>query len=115
MSKTKVEMATAVLRNLGITNAVDSPSAADLAYVTAEYVADLAYWDDLGLVYWADDEIPEAAFPIITALVANRVMNTFGMALGQDEMMAREDNLLIALRRHCARRPSGLPTRVDHY
>lgn len=115
MAKTKTELATTVLRTLGIVGAVDSPSAADSAFVVQEYENALPYWGDLGLVYWPSDEIPEAVYSMLVTLVANRSMNAFGIAQSFDDMLKREDKLLVPLRRHCAKRQSGFPTRVDHY
>jgi len=115
MSKTQAELATAVLRDLGIVNATDSPSAADSAYVLGKYTTTLEEWADNDLAYWAANEIPEAIFDAVTALIANRCMNAFGIGQSLDEQYQREIVLLRPLRRHCAKRRSGKPIKAVYY
>lgn len=49
MSRTKAELAAAVLRDLGIVDALSSPSATDSAFVVQKYEDAYAYYEDLGL------------------------------------------------------------------
>lgn len=115
--KTQAELATGVLRLLGIVDATASPSAVDSAYVVKTYTDTHPYWLDLGLAYWPVAEIPDAVFPMLIALTANRAQNAFGSDLAQtlEAMLAREDALLVPLRRHCSKRASGVPMRVLYY
>lgn len=116
MSRTKAELAAAVLRDLGIVDALSSPSAADSAFVIQKYEDAYAYYEDLGLTYWTDtDDIPSAVFAMLVDLIANRCMNAFGVAQSFDEMMNREETLLKRLRRHCARGRTGKAIRATYY
>ncbi len=115
MSRTKAELAAAVLRDLGIVDALSSPSATDSAFVVQKYEDAYAYYEDLGLTYWTDTEIPSAVFAMLVDLVANRCMNAFGVAQSFDEMMSREETLLKRLRRHCARGRTGKAIRATYY
>ena len=115
MTKTEAELATAVLRDLGVVNATDTPSAADSAFVTGKYRDAYSYCEDLGLAYWTSTAIPSAVFLMLVDLIVNRCMTAFGFAQSIDEMKAREEDLLKRLRRHCARGRTGKPIRATYY
>jgi hypothetical protein len=95
-------------------------SSRDLAYMERVYGTKLEQWRDRGLVYWSNtsstaEEIPAAVYPMLIALLENWVAPTYGEAtVPTAEMVAREEVLLRDLRRHVARKPSGLPLSTDY-
>lgn len=115
MAKTEAELATAVLRDLGIVDALSSPSAADSAFVIAKYEDAYSYYQDLELAYWTVTSIPQAVFLMLVDLIANRCMNAFGIGQSLDEMQSREEMLLKRLRRHVSRGKTGKPIKATYY
>lgn len=113
--KTGSQLAVAVMRKGGWVSADESPSAADVSYIKAEYETKLAYWLGLDLVYWVANEIPEAVFPILVDLMLNEVGATFGVAQSLADKTQAEEVLLRPLRRHVSKRASGVPTKATYY
>ena len=111
MSRTSVQLAATVLKKLGVIDALESPSAVDAAYVQSEYVAKLAEWADRDLVYWTQDDIPEAVFSPVALLMVNEVQGAYGRPQSPDEQMKKEEKLVHMLRRHVRRRTSLLPVK----
>ena len=115
MSRTSTQLATTVLRKLGVIDALETPSAQDVAYVKSEYVAKLAEWDDRDLVYWSQDAIPEAVYNPLALLMINEVQGAYGRAQDPQMQMAKEEQLLHMVRRHIRRRTSLLPVVSSDY
>lgn len=109
MSKTTTELADAVLRELGVVDAEETPDSVDRTYVTDRY-ADK--YDELAapgreLVYWPEAEIPNAVFLALRNLMMMEVQGAFGEPIDPAEKEAREAMLLRPFHRHTARGASG--------
>lgn len=109
MSRTATQLATTVLRKLGAIDALESPSAADVAYVRSEYAAKLAEWADRDLVYWKEDDIPDAVYGPLSLLMINEVQGAYGRPQAPAAQADNEEKLIHMLRRHVRRRTSLLP------
>lgn len=117
MLKTRADLAEAVLRELGVIDAVETPASEDRDYVIAAY--DLKYQElaapGLELAYWAPDEIPAAVFLTLKDMVANEVRSAFGEVFPPEEKNAREMDILKRLRRHIGRAQSGTIIRAEYF
>lgn len=114
MSRTKTELATEVLRRMGVLDALATPAAADANYIMRVYDYKLAEWRDRRAVYWPNTsdtaaEIPPVVFGPLRDLLVSEVGPAFGFPAGNEDM------LLKPLYRHAMREPSGLPTKVDQF
>ena len=115
MARTRIELASSVLRKLGVIDAHSSPSAADSDYVIAQYDEMHAVLTDTNRAYWDADEIPLAVYQIIVRLVANDVAGAFGRGGNVEDTEARHQLILKDLIKHVARPASGLPAKAVHY
>lgn len=118
--RTKEQLVTATLRQMGLVPVGDSPAPENASFVKGVYDQKLEEWRDRNLVYWTNTgdavaEIPDAVVQPLVMLLANWVGPSFGKAATLEEQTAREEYLLKALRRHVARHPTGLPLRVDYF
>jgi hypothetical protein len=115
MTKTTTELADAVLRELGVVDAEETPDSVDRTYVTDRYSEKFAALSAPGLevTYWAEDEIPDAIFLTLRDLIMNEVRGAFGDPVDPNEKEAREASLLRPLRRHISREASGLPAQAQ--
>jgi hypothetical protein len=114
-TRTKVQLATSVLRKFGALDALESGSSADVAYITAEYEELLAYLEDKSRAYWPEDAIPLAVFQIMVRLVANEVEGAFGKESSVESREARRELIMKELIKHVARPASGLPAKARYY
>jgi hypothetical protein len=109
MSKTATELADAVLRELGVVDAEETPDTVDRTYVSGVYTD--KYEELLGtgreLAYWPEEEIPEAIFLAMRNLLMLEVQGAYGEPVDPVEKEARESVLLRAFHRHTARGASG--------
>lgn len=115
MTKTAIELATAVLRDNGKLAAEGTISAADSEYIIGKYQSKLEDWREEGLVYWTYNAIPSVVFDTLSALVWNEVSNAFGVRVTPEDRMQRETILLRRLRRHMGRAKSGFQTKAVYY
>lgn len=119
MARTKTDLITAVATKLRISGLGDTPAAEEAAIIRQAYDDKLEQWREMGLVYWtntdnATQEIPNIVFPMMVMLVANWVAPDFGKGSATDAI-TMEEALLIPLRRHMAKPPSGEPTSFTDY
>lgn len=117
MTKTVTQLATAVLRELGVVDAAETPDTEDVTYVTDTY---RSKWEELSshgneMTYWAYDTIPEPVFLVLRDLMMLEVMGAFGQPLPPAEKDAREQVILRRLRRHTAVQSSKRPVEVDFF
>lgn len=118
-TKTKLELAIHVLRDLGVIDASESPDETndDVAWVIDQYedkFQELAA-PGLELTYWSRDTIPSAVFGILVDLISNDVAASFGQPQSIPDKMQVEEIILKKLRRHVARSASGLPTVTEYF
>lgn len=114
-TRTRAQLATSVLRKLGILDANSSPSAADSDYVISEYDDMLAYLESRDRAYWSADEIPLSIFGPVVRLIANEVAPAFGRGTNVTDQEAIRELLMKPIIQHVARVPSGLPAKAKHY
>ena len=118
-TKTKIELATHVLRSLGVIDASEEPddTDADVLWVIDQYeykYAELAA-PGLELAYWSQDSIPQAIFGILSDLVANEVADSYGQPSDAATKQGSEEIILSKLRRHVSVERSGLPTQAEYF
>jgi len=120
MSKTKSDLATEVLRLLGLLDANESPATADEDFITAAY--DDKY-EELRLnerVYWSKGSIPEAVFRSVARIVAEDVAPVYGVqAQPEFDEGGRQVSMgtkgLFDLKRVMARETSNVPTKAVYF
>lgn len=119
-TKTLPQLATAVMRRLGMIDPNKEPTASEQAIIIDHYYNKLEELRPEDLIYWPEDAIPRAAFEAMVRIVAHQ----FSTTLGQDiptEQMENGDVVAIGtagmrmLRRHMARSASGLPIRANYF
>lgn len=118
--KSPEELATAVMRKLGMIDMNKQPTAVEQAGIIEIYhdkFEELAAED---LVYWPVTEIPRAVFGAITRIVGAE----FATVLGKDipteqnesgDAVALGINGMRMLRRLMARDATGLPTKANYF
>jgi hypothetical protein len=118
-TKTKTELAVAVLHQIGVIDAAESPTVGD---VDVDFVID-AYEDKFEqlaapgreLVYWPRDSIPGAVFLALRDLIINEVREPFGEPMSPEDKEARETIILKQLKRHMRREATGNPVYADYF
>ena len=119
-TKTSQDLATAVMRRLGMLDMNKEPTAAELAHIQDLYTDKLEELTGDDKVYWAAEEIPRAAFGAITRILAEE----FCVSMGKDIPTEQDENGtpvsignrgLRMLRRHMATVGSGLPTKAVYF
>ena len=119
MSKTKTELSLAVLRELGVIDAEESPTVgdADIDYVILIYEDKFEQLAAPGreYVYWPRDEIPVPVFLALRDLIGNEVRGAFGEPMAPEDKEQRETVILKQLRRHMQLEATGLPTQAEYF
>ena len=115
--RTKAELSTDTLRQMGILNAIEDATAEDAALAEGVYDAKLAEWRRLGLVWWTNTnrntaEIPDEVYGILGDLLENELNQPFGMSGSPSGPQKREAEkvLLLDLRALNHKPPSGEAT-----
>lgn len=75
---TRTEMIRQVLENLGVIDAIQSPSAEDAVAAGRRLDQETARLREIGLMWWTVDAIPDAVSQALSDLVAERCGPTFG-------------------------------------
>lgn len=119
MTKTTTELADAVLRELGVVEAEETPDTTDRNYVISAYESKYALLAAPGyeLVYWPETAIPDVLLFPLRNLIMLEVQGAFGEPVDPVEKDAREQALLRPFRRHTAVQSSGRPAQSsqDYY
>jgi hypothetical protein len=79
-TRTLQDLATAVMQDLAIIDAMDSPTAEDRAFIELRYTEALEELRDDGLVWWDATAIPLAVFPAVVGYMSVAVSEAFGKA-----------------------------------
>lgn len=118
--RTRRDLVTAVLSQLRVIGADETPDAADFADVTAHYADLHDELKDNGLCYWpntADDtaEIPGAIFRALANVLAEDASDSFGkeppkLQDNDGQVITGRPFGLRQIRKHMAKKPSGEPT-----
>lgn len=117
MSYTTTDLATHVLRELGVLDATESPDAEDEDYVTDAYEAK---WEELAapgmkLAYWPRSTIPRPVLLILRDLIMLEVAGAFGQQIDPAEKEQKERIIIQRLRRHVQVQGSGKQTEASYY
>lgn len=125
MARTKADLSTDVLRELGILDALHTPTAEDSVLIEARYDDKIEVLRDLGLAYWPNtsrtvQEIPAVVFSALVCIMAEEVAGKFGVGVPRKTDEAGREMTcgtkgMRDLRRHMAKGPSGEPTRAVYY
>lgn len=115
LTKTTTELAEAVLREIGVIDATESPEAVDRDFVIAAYGDKFEELADRELAYWAKAAIPNAIFLTVRDLTINEVRGAFGEPMSAADKEAQEIIILRQLRRHTQVRASGHATAADYF
>ncbi len=114
--KTETELATAVLKHLGVLGNGQGVEAEDAQDVIAAY---RSKYDEIAAPgmdygYWLAEEIPDALFLTLRDLVALEVQASFGFPIDPATKDAQEQIILKRLRRHTGRIATGLPVYSEY-
>lgn len=122
MALTKRALCTRVLRQgLAVADALQDPSAEDVAFVASVYDTKHKVWKEDGLVYWPNsdsltvEEVPESVVDALVGLLANACGGAFGDGLKPIERMAMEEQLIVPLRRHISKRSMGESVEIEYF
>lgn len=117
MSYAPADLAKAVLRQMAVIDATEDPDDVDSTFVIEVYDQKYAELQAPGLelVYWKQDEIPEAIFLTLRDLVVNECSGAFGEPTPPETKDARETIILKRLRRHVSRPATGVPNRAQYF
>ena len=118
-TKTSEQLATAVMRKLGLIDRMKEPTAAEQRDIIDLYEDKL---EELGedRVYWTTDAIPRAVFGAMVRIVAEEFCLSAGKDIPteQDESgqpVSIGNRGLMMLKRHIAREASGVPTKATYF
>ncbi len=114
-SRTEQDLATAVLRSVGLLDALHDPDAQDKAYIIDRYhdiMAELRFEE---VAYWEDNEVPKEIFEPLVELVGLTISPAFGLPAMAENIEAARRVLKGRLRRHASKPATGLPTRASYF
>lgn len=117
MSYTTTQLADAVLRELAVADASETPDTADRTLVTDTYAA---WWEENAahgneLVYWPAAEIPPPVFLIVRDMMVLECMGAFGRPMSPADKQAQKDVIERRLRRHVQMKSSGNPVQATYF
>lgn len=117
MSYTTTDLATYVLRELGVLDATESPDSEDETYVTDVYYAKHEEMSASGmhLAYWPRATIPRPVLLILRDLMMLEVAGAFGQQLDPAEKEAKERIIMSRLRKHVQVNSSGRPAEAEYF
>lgn len=113
-TRTTTDLATAVMLDLGLIEANETPAAADRAFIVLRYTEGLEELRDEGLVWWEANAIPLAVFPGVVGYVAVLVSEGFGKPR-QVPMDVEIEAAKRRIRRRVAKATSGEQTSFTDY
>lgn len=117
MARTKIELATAALREMSVIDA--SETAEDYAEASTQlqttYNDKYAELKSIGETYWVRDQIPEAVFLAVRDLLILEVSGSFGEPVSPELKDQRETIILKRIRRHKAREETGKETQAKYF
>lgn len=115
-TRTRRDLATNVMRSLGLVDATAMPSAADLQFVIDRATDVLAEMVDDDMVYWDDpDLIPAQIYDALTKLVGLTVAPAFGVPVAAESEDNAREIFLRRIRSHTGKKRSRLPVEVEDF
>jgi len=120
MTRTVLDLGSAVAQKLGIIDSAANVPAEDQALIARVYNDLLEEWKERGVAYWAAGEIPNSVFQAVVLIIAGAVSTDYGMAepVETDETGAQAPITAIGwrkLRRHMAKPASGSKITADYF
>ena len=108
---TKADLAQAVLEDLGVIAASETPSASDQTLIIQRYEREYSLLLNKQLAWWSKDAIPDEAMGPLTQLVAYRAAPSFG----QLRNMADHQHATRDLSRLYAKADMKSPAKAEYY
>lgn len=115
LTKTADELSEAVLRAMGVVDATETADTTDIDYISDAYALKFHELVDREIAYWSVDAIPREVFLSVRDLIVNEVRGAYGDPLDPGTKAQSETVLLMQLRRHTQRRPSGHSAQADYF
>lgn len=112
---TTTQLAEAVLRELGVIDATESPESTDQTFVVTAYERKFDELVDREMAYWDKADIPNKIFLTVRDLIINEVRGAFGEPMSAAEKEGQEIIILRQMRRHVQRRDTGHATEADYF
>ena len=117
MSYTKTQLADAVLKELGVADASETPDAADRTLVTDTYAA---WWEEMAshgteLVYWPAADIPAPVFLIIRDMLVLECSGAFGQRIAPADKEGQKAVIERRLRKHTQMQSAKQPVQVTYF
>lgn len=113
-TRTIQDLATAVMQDLALIDATESPSANDRTFIETNYREALEELRDDGLVWWEANAIPLAVFPGMVGYMGVLLSEAFGKPRSVPLNVELEEAKK-RIRRRVARRSTGEQTQFSDY
>lgn len=115
LTRTQDELAEAVLRAMGVLDATETADSTDIDFVGDAYALKFHELADREIAYWTVDAVPREVFLSVRDLIVNEVRGAYGDPIDPGAKAQAEVALLLQLRRHTQRRPSGHTAQAEYY
>ncbi len=115
LTKTRDELADAVLKKLVVIDATETAATDDTDFVKDAYDLKHDQMVDQEIAYWSRDAIPNAIFSAVRDLIINEVREAYGEPMSAQQKESEEIILLRPFRKHTQRRASGHATEADYF
>lgn len=118
--KSPEELATAVMRKLGMIDMNKQPTASEQSGIIDIYYDKFEELSLENLVYWPVSEIPRAVFGAIVRIVGEEFATVLGSDIPTEQSESGEavsigNKGMRMLRRHMAREATGLPAKANYF
>lgn len=113
-TRTINDLCQAVMEDLGLIDASDTPAATDKAFIERRYREGLEELREDGLVWWDTTAIPYAVFLPVVGYVSILVSEAFGLPR-QIPMDTELEAAKLRIRRRVAKRSAGEQTEFNDY
>ena len=116
MSYTAAELATRVLRDLGLVGAEETPSAADLAWAEETCTSEILQMNARGIPIWngSDTDIPQEYLTVLSRRIGLAIAPSYGLADLATAAIAMEQAEL-NLRRLGYTPPTGAVQQAEYF
>ena len=117
---TPSELATAVMRRLGMIDPNKQPTASEQAIIIDHYYNKMEELRAEDLVYWSEQAIPRAVFEAMVRIIAGQFSTTLGQEVPTEQtesgdVVAIHNMGMRMLRRQMARDATGLPVKASYF
>lgn len=116
MAWTDTQMATLILQKLQMLVSGESPTAADQTVTLDVYTSRMEYLRDDELVWYADNDVPDAVADVVAEYMLPYVGTMFAVSQAErGEYMQRSMLADQQLRRNAAKRSEGAAVQADYF